>query len=322
MYIIERDNLLIIPIDFNMFYIEAREYKRGVKYSKEYTISEKFIEELIILISKKKGNTFVLDMQNIVSYSPRLLSRLEKYLDSIVFYNVSMNSTINDKISTDLSNLKWLENGIAYYCEKRDYIIEAMIRDSCIGARAGKMYEILARLVDREMQEPKLLESSGLYSNCYVDIKRLFLDVDNFYFIIFLLAEKIAPYIGKIDAFVSSSKNGAIIANILGGLLDVKEVHLIGVGPKFSMELGDSIECIKKGKKYVYIFDFLCTGTELKIVSALINSKKAYLPYAAGIARYKKGVASYIVNKIDVLADTIDMGIDYKIVGESRELQE
>lgn len=34
----------------------------------------------------------------------------------------------------------------------------------------------------------------------------------------------------------------------------------------------------------------MCTGTELKIVSALINSKRGYLVYSAGIARYKENI--------------------------------
>lgn len=64
----------------------------------------------------------------------------------------------------------------------------------------------------------------------------------------------------------------------------------------------------------------MCTGTELKIVSALINSKKAYLPYAAGIAKYKKDLTLCAVRSVDVLVDTGEMNIDYKLAGEEKYL--
>lgn len=188
--------------------------------------------------------------------------------------------------------------------------------------RKDKIIEIIFGLAENE-HKPILLESSGLYGNYYVNIKKLFLNVDNFYFIMFCLAEMVYPYIisKRINAFVSSSKNGAIIANILGGLLDVKEVHLIGVGPKYSMELCDSVKCIQEERKYAYIFDFMCTGTELKIVSALINSKRGYLVYSAGIARYKENINFNLIKDMDVIVDTKELGIKYKIFGEPGDFE-
>ena len=96
---------------------------------------------------------------------------------------------------------------------------------------------------------------------------------------------------------------------------------MVGVGPKYSMEFGDSVDCIKEGKRYVYIFDFLCTGTELKIVRTLINSKKAYLSYSAGISKYSKGQDNQRVKDVVVLADTKELGINYKIVGEPADIK-
>lgn len=98
--------------------------------------------------------------------------------------------------------------------------------------------------------------------------------------------------------------------------MDIKEVHLIGVGPKYAMESGNPMDSIKEGKKYAYIFDFLCTGTELKIVDALIHAKRAHLVYAAGIARYKKKYGKGAAFQIDTLTDTEEMEIDYKIAGD------
>lgn len=319
-YIVNMQNIEVVPIDFNVFYWSAKKYRKNIRYAKEYTISEDFFEELYLFISGEKDKEIYIDMKNIISYPTRMFTRLEKHLDRIVLFNVMSESTIKDRISEDLMQLKWASDSVAYYSNKSAMEIEEIVNNQCSIARKSKINQIVQDLVQCDENMMIHLESSGLYSNCYIDVKKLFLDVDNYYYIIYSLAEIVFNRIGHVDAFVSSSKNGAIIANILGGLLDVKEVHLIGVGPKYAMELGDTIDCIKQGKKYAYIFDFMCTGTELKIVSALINSKKAFLTYAAGIAKHKNDVSTYMMQEIDVLTDTKALGIDYKIVAEKNSI--
>ena len=121
-------------------------------------------------------------------------------------------------------------------------------------------------------------------------------------------------------AFVTSSKNGAILASILGDLLNIKEIHLLGVGPKYTVQFGDSLDCIKTGKRYLYIFDFMCTGTELKIVSALINSKRAKLRGAVGISRYKEENEMSLDYGISVLVESKDFDITYRVAGRPEEL--
>lgn len=321
MYIIENENFVMVPVDFNVFYNMAKEYNKNIRYSREYTVSENFFEELILYIADSSKEMIVLDMKNIVSYPTRMFSRLQNYLKSIIFCNVN-NVRMKQMLTEDLEELQWIDDTIAYSSSNSEDKIRVMIESSCNQIRKMEQRRLISNVVSCEKGKIQLLESSGLYSNCYVNIKKLFSNVDEYYYIIYSLAEIISEKLLRmeIDAFVSSSKNGAILANILGGLLDVKEVHLIGIGPRYSMELGDAVECLKSGKKYAYIFDFMCTGTELKIVSALINSKKAYLPYAAGIATYKKNMNLGGVEIINVLVDTQEMDINYKIAGTKEDL--
>lgn len=322
MYSLTKDEIDYIPVDFNMFYLSANEYKKSIKYTSQCRISESFVDEIVLEIISKPQMTFVIDMENVVSYSPRVFSKVAEYVDRIIFFNIN-ETYLRDRIESDMPELKWPEKGMA--CGKQIGILDAkrIVSQECNNIRFEKICNILAGLVDKREDTSIYLESSGLYSNCYVDIKRLFLNVFDYYYIIFVLASMIAPNINskKIDAFVSSSKNGAIIANVLGGLLDIKEVHLIGVGPKYAMELGDSVECIRNGKKYAYIYDYMCTGTELKIVSALINSKHGELAYAAGIAKYRDETGKNIVKHLDTIACTKDMGINYQISGEKRNIE-
>ena len=82
------------------------------------------------------------------------------------------------------------------------------------------------------------------------------------------------------------------------------------------MELDGSVENIKQGKRYLYIFDFMCTGTELKIVSALVNSKKGVIKGAVGISRYKSDVHFSFPGGISVLVEGNELETPYIIVGK------
>ena len=320
MYVFSEKDYVIIPIDYNAFFYSAKEYPKKIRYSKDYIITDSLYKDIYTFICSNQNKIIILDMKNIVSYNPRLFSNLDMLIDRVVFVNVGEDCSVKQRLVEDLEMLEWENDTVGMGSNLRNKMFISNINRIVDGYRKKENVKIVFDLVQNK-NRPILLESSGLYGNYYVDIKKLFLNVDRYYFIIYCLAGMVYPYVisKKIDAFVSSSKNGAIIANILGGLLDIKEVHLIGVGPKYSMELGDSVECIKQGKKYAYIFDFMCTGTELKIVSALINSKKGTLVYSAGIARYKKNINFDLIKNMDVIVDTKELGIKYKIFGEQED---
>lgn len=321
MYFFEGKNSVVIPVDFNVFFQSACDYKKNIRYSREYTLSEAVFNKLQVYLQNKKENKFIaIDMNHIVSYPARIFNKLNIHENKVFFYGVN-NPNLRQRMKEDLEDLIWLKDDVACFENSYSNQVEKIIESECKTSRQEHQNRIIGKLVEDVPHKVQLLESSGLYSNFYVNIKQLFIDVKGYYYIIFCLAEKISYLNEKVDAFISSSKNGAIIANVLGGILDIKEVHLIGVGPKYSMELGDSVDCIKAGKKYMYIFDFMCTGTELKIVSALVNSKKASLRYAVGVAKYRKAkIESQLFKNVIVLADTEELKIDYKIAGEEKDI--
>lgn len=322
MFVVNEKNYIIIPVDYNAFFYSAKEHPKKIRYSKDYVITENLFKEIFKCINSNQDKITILDMRNIVSYNSRMFTDLEPYVDNIIFVNVKNNVTVRQRLVEDIEGIEWEDDSIGFKMNLKFQIDFTNLYKLVDTYRKKQTIKIIKDFVENE-KRPILLESSGLYGNYYVNIKKLFLHVDKFYFIMFCLAEIVFPYVmeKKINAFVSSSKNGAIIANILGGLLDVKEVHLIGVGPKYSMELGDSVECIKQGKRYAYIFDFMCTGTELKIVSALINSKRGFLVYSAGIARYKENINFNLIKDMNVIVDTKELGIKYKIFGELEDFE-
>lgn len=123
MYTIEEDKISVVPVDFNVFYSTAKEYKKNIRYSRDYTISESFFDELCFYVSNTSKDKIFIDMSNIVSYPTRMFTRLEKHINKIVIYNVE-NTKIKQMISEDLESLKWIDGTIAYSEINDKYSIE------------------------------------------------------------------------------------------------------------------------------------------------------------------------------------------------------
>lgn len=320
MLTIDINNLRIIPLDFWAFFSDASNYIGRFKFSKSQYISETVFEYLYQEINEYEKEMFIaVDMSNISSYPMHIFSKINCDNANVFFFNIDEENIIL-RMKEDLPHLAWPNRTTAVFSMKRWSEIEKMLQKECKNSRKSKQAEIMRKTMLSQDKEVYKLESSGLYSNCYLSVKKLFREVEEFYFIIFSLAQKISE-LPKFDAFVTSSKNGAIIATILGDVLNIKEIHLIGIGPKYSMELDGSVESIKQGKRYVYIFDFMCTGTELKIVSALINSKKGILKGAVGISRYKEDIHFPLSGGISVLVEEKELGIRYLIAGSKEEIR-
>lgn len=319
MFTIDNDKICVIPVDFIVFFNDACKLKEKNVYSAKQNISESTFDILYDRINNYEEDKFLaIDMDNISSYPMHLFGKIKCESPNVFFYNIR-EKNMKLRMEEDIESIQWIDDYTASFSLCKRSEIEKMITTDCLNSRNRKEMEIIYSKMLMNSENAYKLESSGLYSNCYFSVKNLFREVDELYYIIFCLARKIAE-IPKFDAFVTSSKNGAILAAILGDLLKIKEIHLLGVGPKYSMELGDSVDCIKEGKRYLYVFDFMCTGTELKIVSALINSKKAKLKGAVGISRYKKEIDLFIDNGINVLVEAKDMNIPYILAGNEKDI--
>lgn len=321
MLTINMDNLKIIPLDFWAFYNDASKYIGRFKFSKNQCISEEVFEILCQELEETPvGCIVAIDMSNISSYPMHLFSKFNDNVRDIFFFNVTEDN-IRIRMDEDLSGrLFWPEKTIASFTNDNFAVINKLVYEQCSEYRKLKHVEILKSKMLTQKEAPYHLESSGLYSNCYLSVKKIFREVEDFYYIIYSLAQRISE-LKHFDAFVTSSKNGAIIATVLGDILNIKEVHLIGIGPKYSMELDNSVDSIKAGKRYVYIFDFMCTGTELKIVSALINAKKGVIKGAVGISRYKEDICFSLDGGINILAEGKDLGVNYIISGDIGDIE-
>ena len=329
MFNIEMDEYYIFPLDYLNFIELSYECGQDLRYTKSYNFSEKLAHEVNRFASENTDKYTALDMSNIGGIPLHLNYFLEVKDRNIIIFNVD-NEMTKAKLEQDYQEeLKWLDNKTACAAGIFEVVRKKINNETFNFYRRKELNRIVNSLAEsrvdiekEEEQDFQQLHSTGLFCNYYIDIKKLFVNPRDFHYIIFNLASLMYSKNEEVDAIITSSRNGAVLASILGGLLRIKEVHLVGIGPKYAARLGDSVDCIRKGKRYAYIFDFMCTGTELKLTNALINSKKAYLTNSFGIARlYKEmGDDGAFKNKIFVLTDTKEAGIDYKVAATKKDL--
>ena len=316
MFYSESEKYVIVPLASNIFFQESKLNRKYMGFAKEYFISDKLFDEIKELIRQFVDvKVIALDM-NRVDYPGRLFEELVECTEMVIFFNVNR-QVLKDKLKENLPHMKWNEEdtlGVHNGNVTQDIILA---NDTCFKNVNKVIYkDILNSIVDLYDRDPIYLDSSGLYGNMYISAKKLFVKPEAYFQILYGMALE-TEKLGEFDSFISSSKNGAVLAEILGAMLGKKVVHIRGVGPRYSMYFGNIQKEIKKGKSYVYVFDFVCTGTELKILSALVNANDAYLIGGVGIAEYEGEMEekNSFMEKINPLITTKEAGLNYKIAG-------
>ncbi len=320
MQIYAEDEFIMIPMAMNAFFASIRLGTRKIEYAKTISISEELLDQIIeIMQDLSEEKYIILDMKN-TDYAFKLFEKLQGINRTIIFVNID-SSALQNKMKENLPNIQFSSDENSAVLNK---MYDNTIEKICLNYApiiSRKVYvKIVKDLIDnvfRDSAKPQKLDSSGLYSNMYVNVKRLFLEPENYYAIFFGLAQKVKECGIEFDGFISSSKNGALLANILGMMLGKKVIHIMGLGPRYSMNVGNLQKEIKKQKNYIYVFDFRCTGTEMKMLSALINANDAYIQGAVGIAIYKSEPTD---KNLLYLVNIKEEGIPYKIAGEEEDI--
>lgn len=322
MYYWEDDIYIVIPLSYNIFFRESLKNKRRISFAREFSISDGLFDELKdLIIEKGSEKTIVVDMEQ-VNYPGKMFEDLYDIKKKVIFYNIQ-SDLVRKKMQENLPILNWNQEESICYLNGiiSDDVVKAY--ESIFKSVSKELYSgILRDIVDfGEVENPLLLDSSGLYSNMYISVKKLFLNPQSYYFVLFGMAAAVES-LGEFDSFISSSKNGAILANLLGAMLNKKVVHIQGVGPKYSMRFGNKQNEIKKGKTYVYVFDFKCTGTESKILSALVNANDAYLAGEIGFAQYYCNDSDRLRldDRVKCLITTGEAGLQYKVAGSKSDI--
>lgn len=333
MFVIEKNELLIYPVAFNVYIDKLNHYQKDSENQRRsilLTVEERLDEADMRKIQKDIGELeeqkiILLDFQNfVVKDSRQFADILEDKKRHIVYANLS--DGIFGKIATDLKisiDLQERENGIIYSNKaSQDYLTRSNTRFNFSKIYSDYIAELVSECLETSANEFEFLESSCVLSNKYVNIRSVFQKPEAARFLLYSLACKIKQLMGSIADYklICTSKTGAVIANILSHMLDIPVVYCVGVGPKFAVKPEEIIGKIQEGEKYIYIFDFICIGTELKILSTFISDRKSKLICGVGPASYIRCNHSEIIKRKLVLGKMYPLinvqdypDMDYKI---------
>ena len=318
---IKNNEIVFIPLAYNTFIYKLNNSKKMPVYEKDISLQDEFVIELKEYINKiymqDKTVKIVLDFNNIVFCNRAFESyNGEEFLKNLIFSNFKSDDLLislrlcecidglkkeNNGYSIDINNTKSIEK-IDYQKIYSDYVCRIFENNNVI-----------------ENNDVKFLDSSGIYSSTYIHINRIFYSFDSYMFIIYRIAESIYDFgVDKIDALISTSKTGGIIATLVGRVLDKKVIHCLDLGPK-NISAKNIIEKIRKGKKYYVVCDFVCIGTEIRTLNTIMTLSKAELIGGISVASYidlsSEKYNDSILKKIKTLVNTKAHNISYKISG-------
>lgn len=305
MFVIETEKVIIYPVAYNLYVDKVgKNFHTGMslrKNGKDNTNSlfsnesklDEDDEKKIMNDIKYIERMLVLDFQNMMMKDRSNFEILipDRNTD-IVFTNLAVETGFFDKVATDLkiqSKLQDRNNRTIYSNEET----RKQLEDINLSAYLKKAYcdyiaEMIMDCLDGKDGKFEFLESSCVFSTKYVNIRKIFRKPEQEKFLLYCLACRVKELAGEVINYklVCTSKTGAILANIISQMINAPVVYCVEVGPKFAVKPDDIIEKVKEHERYVYIFDFICIGTELKILSTFISDKKSKLICGVGPASY------------------------------------
>lgn len=326
---IRYDNIIFFPLAYDLFCHDLDsivDYPRDnscILLQKMMTeFQARSIKDIIERESKNKPEQIaIIDFSNITSVGDRVLHQYFSKINNCIFVNIGNYENVRKRFEEDLG------------CKIEDEML-------CLGRRPKNLKRILCEISDiyhrldiqilkqmtdvvtsYQIDSTPILDSSGVYSNMYVDTARLFFDTEKHRYIIFRLINTILEKdnLENIDAFVSASRIGANLANIIGWLTGKKVIFCNNIGPKYSLTLQYLLEDIRPKKNYTYVFDVMCLGTEAKLLNAIITVKGATLQSGYGIASFTEN-QDVLFRNLHALVNIREKEIGYRVTGQKEDL--
>ncbi|OJV64357.1 MAG: hypothetical protein BGO41_12090 [Clostridiales bacterium 38-18] len=185
------------------------------------------------------------------------------------------------------------------------------IRDLIPKFLLEKNEEIIKDLVI--VDEWYYVDSSSIWVKPYVDIKNIFSKIDIYIFLIYELVEKIYDFIliEKVSKLklIATSQQGALITDLVSKILDIDMLFFNTVGPKFGISQENDYLKELSNYNFISISDFICLGTELKILNAILlltnsNLIKSFT-FSSALDLNEGKISKKISSVIDVKETTI-----------------
>lgn len=243
------------------------------------------IEDTILTIDTLKriaddcSNSFctILNFDKIISFQSNLITVLKEIKETsknLILINISGEIVDGQHLNTYKNANNILIDGVykLLYMNDNNSVIDYDFYNEEIFRLDFK--EKLKKYIDSSNKMAHT--SSSVYLNSYVDVKEFIsLDYQFVIYSIYKLALQLREkwLIGANHSnpiLVCQNSNSAFIASLLSGLLGLDILILDKIGPinKLYKRLGSTII---ENRNYIVVSDFVCLGTEVKIVKNLIE---------------------------------------------------
>lgn len=264
------------------------------KHFKNRKMDEKVAEYIINFIDKYEAIFFIIDLKKIDA-TKKPFEKFKKYFNGevnnkkVIFVNVELDSIkrdIEEKIGEIINAASYDDFQLSSDIINQDY---EKIR--ILNYRTERMKILHKYLIEEskktnlENKDEKLI-SSNLYANYYICIKTFFKDADLFFKIIYELCLDIEEKNLNPDYIVASSNNGSVLAAGISKMLGLKAIYLQNVGPLLSVNDIKMYDRIQPDKNCVYVYDFICLGSELIRTMFALELKGSKITGAVGVSKF------------------------------------
>lgn len=321
------NDLVVIDLALNNFQLKQHNRDNNLSFDENIMLDTLWLERLkdkLPALQERYPNAMIgISMEFIHScQSNSAFLNFSKDIpdaSKVFFYNILPNCDFQARMQSDLEDGGVHpefdeEAGVLYLVKPEGADGKALVKQ-CERAILVRLEETVKKISSIQ-NPPDLLASSSVYVDNYVDIKRLFMDPNELSLVIYYMSRRLLALSKEYDALMASSKNGAILATLLGRMIGRDVVCCVNIGPQYALPTS-AVDQIQPGKRYLYIYDFICLGTEAKLLHALVTSRRATLVGGIGVASYIPLDNPDLQQKrspladLDCLVNLISAGIPY-----------
>lgn len=324
---IEGDNYIIILLEHYLDYVESKEISCVLNFD---FVS---MEHLVGYMCSVAKSYFFLDMKYVRNAGDRVFAYLKgnEILKRLAFFNLQFaKEDVVQKLQEDLKEeLEEDKNlHLIYFSEE--------VRKRYIDINFQNIYlkqkkDILLKYVTKEIT---FLQSSGVYSNMSLDYKEMLEFSSDLHFLIGELCYFLYQIMDrkKIHSLVAASKNGIVLASIIGKRVGLPVIYHSNIGQKYVRKVlngktSKKINLIEEKYNYVLIYDVVCLGTEIRILNGIINAFGGNLVGGIGMVcvqesdNYRQENKDSVLEKVQCFATAKELGLNYRIAMTSKELE-
>jgi len=290
------------------------------------------INKIINFINKSSCNNFILDFSRIHGSLERgSFIRLHEILDnnSLIFINLDNDTLANIDNSIPREKMKnigeflFSNNSVTEEFIKKISNFNSQIMNEKIENEKKNYLRLMFNKHAGSNQKP--LKSSNIYTNKYIDVKKMFYDFPSFMLLIYelsIIIDKNFTGDKVFDCFLCVSNNGSAIGTVLGQLFNKDVTYIMNLGPNLKIKSEGEIDKIRRNVKYLFLFDFICLGTEYKYAYSLVDYKCANLIGGVGPSKYlhpfrfNENIENYNIFTIFDINEDISVADKFIIFGE------